>query len=114
MKAKSCRIYVIMTILVGMSFLAGVITFAQVADRAEVQQEFRRRLSDSDGVSIYVDVIAKEKAEEEALTKELQEDVEHELENADIKIISVEDLEVTPGRPRLGVYLVMYKELSNK
>jgi len=110
MKAESCRVYVIMVMLVLMSFFAGVITFAQVADKAEIQQEFRRRLSDSDGVSVLVDVITKEKSEEEAMTKQLQEDVERELEDADIKIISKEDLQYAPGRPRLGVYLVMYQE----
>ena len=76
MKAKKCRIYVIMSTLVFLSFLAGVITFAQVADKAEIQQEFRRRLSDSNGVSVYVDVITKEKSEEESMTSQLQEDVE--------------------------------------
>jgi len=110
MKAKRCRIYVIMSMLVFLSFLAGVITFAQVADKAEIQQEFRRRLSDSNGVSVHVSVITKEKSEEESMTSQLQDDVEWELEDADIKIISKEDLEYAPGRPRLGVYLVMYKE----
>jgi hypothetical protein len=93
-----------------LSFFAGVITFAQVADKAEIQQEFRRRLSDSNGVSVHVSVITKEKSEGESMMKQLQEDVEWELEDADIRIISKEDLEYTPGRPRLGVYLVMYKE----
>ncbi|KPK35645.1 MAG: hypothetical protein AMJ65_17255 [Phycisphaerae bacterium SG8_4] len=97
-------------ILVFLSFVAAVITFAQVADRAQIQEEFRRRLSESDGVSVYVSVIAKEKSEEESMTSQLQEDVEGLLEDSEIKIITEEDLEYTPGRPRLGVYLVMYQE----
>ena len=109
MKAKRCWIYVAMVMLVFLSVFAGVMTFAQVADKAEIQQEFRRRLSDSNGVSVHVSVITKEKSEEESLTTQLQEDVERELENSDIKILTKEELEYTPGRPRLGVYLVMYK-----
>ena len=110
MKAKTYWIYVTVGLLVLLSFFAGVITFAQVADKVAIQQEFRRRLSESDGVSVLVDVITKEKSEEESMTSQLQEDVERELEDSDIKIISKEDLEYAPGRPRLGVYLVMYQE----
>ena len=80
MKAKTYWIYVAMVMLVFLSFFAGVITFAQVADKVAIQQEFRRRLSESDGVSVYVSVITKEKSDEESLTKKLQEDVERELE----------------------------------
>ena len=57
-----------------------------------------------------VSVITKEKSEEESMTSQLQEDVERLLEDSEIKIITKEDLESTPGRPRLGVYLVMYQE----
>jgi hypothetical protein len=110
MKAKRCRIYVTAGLLVVLGIFAGVITFAEVVDKAAIQQEFRRRLSESDGVSVYVNVITKEKSEEESMTSKLQEDVEKELEDAEIKIISKEDLEYAPGRPRLGVYLVMYQE----
>ena len=110
MNTERCRIYVTAGILVFLSFVAAVITFAQVADRAQIQEEFRRRLGDSDGVSVYVNVITKEKSVEESMTSRLQEDVEQLLEDSEIKIITEEDLEYTPGRPRLGVYLVMYEE----
>ena len=110
MKAKRCRIYVVAGMLFLVSFFAGVITFAQVADKVQIQQEFRRRLSDSDGISVYVNVMTKEKSEEESMTSQLQEDVERELENSAIKIITKEDVEYVPGRPRLGVYLVMFQE----
>ena len=110
MKAKRYRIYVTAGLLAFLGFFAGVLTFAQVADKAQIQQEFRSRLSESDGVCVYVNVITKEKADEESMTKQLQEDVEKELEDAEIKIIPKEDLEYAPGRPRLGVYLVMYQE----
>jgi hypothetical protein len=114
MKAKSCWIYVAAGMLFLLSFFAGVITFAQVADKAQIQQEFRRRLSGSDGISVLVSVITKEKSDEESMTSQLQEDVERELEDSEIKIISKEDLEYAPGRPRLGVYLVMYQEPNLK
>ena len=110
MKAKRCRIYVVAGVLFLLSFFAGMITFAQVADRAQIQEEFHRRLSESDGVSVYVNVITKEKSVEESMTSRLQEDVEQLLEDSEIKIITKEDLEYAPGRPRLGVYLVMYQE----
>ena len=110
MKAKRCRIYVAAGVLFILSFFAAVLTFAQVADRAQIQEEFHRRLSESDGVSVYVNVITKEKSVEESMTSRLQEDVEQLLEDSEIKIITKEDLEYAPGRPRLGVYLVMYQE----
>ncbi len=114
MKAKRCRIYVAAGMLFLLSFFAGVLTFAQAADKSQIQQEFRRRLSESDGISVYVSVITKEKSEEESMTTHLQEDVERILEDSEIKIIKKEDLESTLGRPRLGVYLVMYQEPTLK
>ena len=110
MKAKRFRIYVTAGLLVFLCFFAAVLTFAQVAVRAAIHQEFRKRLSESDGICVYVNVITKEKDVEESMTTKLQEDVEHELEDADIKIIPKEDLEYASGRPRLGVYLVMYQD----
>jgi hypothetical protein len=110
MKTEGYRIYIAAGILVFLSFFAGMIAFAQVADKVQIQQEFRRRLSDSNGVSVYVNVMTKEKSKEESMMSQLREDVERELENSEIKIITEEDLEYTPGRPRLGVYLVMYQE----
>jgi len=110
MKAKTYWIYVAAGILVFLSILAGVMTFAQEVDKAQIQQEFRRRLSDSNGVSVYVNVITEEKSEEESLTTQLQKDVERELKESDIRILTKEELEYAPGRPRLGVYLVIYKE----
>jgi hypothetical protein len=91
-----------------------VITFAQVLDKSQIQQEFRNRLSESDGTFVHVSVITKEKSVEESMTSQLQEDVERLLEESEIKIITEEDLEYAPGRPRLGVYLVMYQEPSLK
>jgi len=114
MKAERYRIYVTAGMLVFLSFFAGMLTFAQVADKAQIQQEFRSRLSDSDGVCVYVNVITKEKSEEESMTSQLKEDVEQLLEDSEIKIIEEEDLENVPGRPHLGVYLVMYQEPTLK
>ena len=114
MKAKRYCIYVAAGMMILLSFFAGVITYAQVADKTQIQQEYRRRLSDSDGISVLVSVITKVKSEEESMTTQLQEDVERELEDAEIKMIPKEDLEFTAGRPRLGVYLVMYQEPNLK
>jgi len=97
-----------------LSILAGVMTFAQEVDKAQIQQEFRNRLSDSNGVSVYVSVITKEKSEEEPLKTKLQEDVEYVLKDSDVRILTEEELEYAPGRPRLGVYLVTYKEPGSK
>jgi len=110
MKAKRHWIYVAAGMLVFSSVFAGVIAFAQEADKLQIQQEFRRRLSDSNGVSLYVDVITKNQSEKQSMTEQLQKDVELELRDSDIKILTKEELEYTPGRPRLGVYLVTYKE----
>ncbi|MHC4702514.1 MAG: hypothetical protein ACYTFQ_18275 [Planctomycetota bacterium] len=114
MKAKTCRFYVAAAVFFLVSCFAAVITVAQVADKLQIQQEFRRRLSESDGISVYVSVITKEKSEEESMTSNLQEDVERILEDSEIKVIDEDDLESTPGRPRLGVYLVMYQEQGLK
>ena len=113
MKAKRCWIHVATGILVLLSVFAGVITFAEVVDKSQIQQEYRRRLSESDGVSVVVSVITEEKSEEESMTSQFQEDVERLLEDYEIKIIPEEDLENLPGRPRLGVYLVMYCPASD-
>ena len=59
MKTEKYRIYIAAGILVFLSFFAGIIAFAQVADKVQIQEEFRRRLSDSNGVSVYVSVITK-------------------------------------------------------
>jgi hypothetical protein len=101
-------------ILGSLSILAGVMTFAQEVDKAQIQQEFRNRLSDSNGVSIYVSVISNEKSEEEPLKAKMQEDVEYVLKDSDIRILTEEELEYAPGRPRLGVYLVTYKETGSR
>jgi len=110
MKADRKWIYVTAGILVFPGFFAAVFTFAQVPDKAQILQEFRNRLSESDGICVHVNVITKEKSDEESMTEELKEDVEQLLDDAEIKIIEEEDLEYTSGRPRLGVFLVMYRE----
>ena len=114
MKAKRYRIYVALGILVLLSVFVGVITFAQEEDKAKIQQEFRNRLRNSNGVSVYIDVIAKDKSEEESMTEQLQEDVESQLKDSDIKILTKEELKFAPGRPRLAVYLVTFKEPAIK
>jgi len=48
------------------------------------------------------------------LTTKLQEDVEYVLKDSDVRILTKEELEYAPGRPRLGVYLVTYKETGER
>jgi len=64
METKKYRIFISAAIVIFLSILTGVITFAQEEDKEKILQEFRRRLADSNGVSVYVDVITKEKSEE--------------------------------------------------
>jgi len=108
MKAKRYGIYAAAAMFIFLGVFAGVITFAQEEDKEKILQEFRRRLIDSNGVSVYVDVIAKEKSEEQSMTEQLTKDVESQLQEFDIKILTKEKLRFSPGRPRLEVYLVMF------
>jgi hypothetical protein len=114
MLTKKYRIYIAAVMLFLLAVSAGVIGFSQELDPAQIREEFRRRLSGSDGVNVYISVITKEKSDEESLTARLQEDVEHELGDAGIKVLSKADLHYVTGRPRLSVYLVMFKEPSLK
>ena len=87
---------------------------AEQEDKEKILQEFRRRLADSNGVSVYVDVIAKEKSEEESLTEQLQKDIEDQLKESKIKILTKDQLEYAPGRPRLALYIVIFKDTSQR
>ena len=114
METKRCRICTAAGTLVFLTVFAGVITFAQEEDKEKILQEFRRRLADSNGVSVYVDVIAKEKSEEESLTEQLQKDIEDQLKESKIKILTKDQLEYAPGRPRLALYIVIFKDTSQR
>ncbi|MGD8787557.1 MAG: hypothetical protein PVJ60_09055 [Phycisphaerales bacterium] len=113
MKTKRCWIYVIAAV-VSLSVFAAAIVFAQEGDRVRIQEEFRRRLSDSNGVFVYVDVITRERSQKESMTEQLQSDVERELQDSEIKILTEDELEYALGRPRLAVYLVMYKDQAHR
>jgi len=114
MKAKRCRFYFAAGMLVFLSVFAGVLAFAQEEDKAKIQQEFRNRLIDSNGVNVYVDVIAQDKSEEQSMTEQLSKDVERQLKDSGIKILTKDQLKYTSGRPHLAVYLVTFKEPSLK
>ncbi len=114
METKRLWICVIIGTLVSLSVFLGAIAFAQETDRIQIQQELRRRLRDSDGVYVYVDVIAKAGSEEKALKELLQTDVELELRNYSIKVMTEEEMEQADGRPRLAVYLVAYTDPAYK
>ena len=112
MKTKRFWIYVITAALVSFSVFLTAITIA--TERRILQQELRERLRGSDGVYIFVDVIAKDKSSEDDLKKQFEEDVDLELRNSDIKIYTKEELETISGRPRLSLYLVAYEDPSYK
>lgn len=114
MKTKRFWICVIIGTLVSLSVFVGAIAFAQEVDRVQMQQELRRRLRDSDGVYVYVEVIAKAGSEEKALKEQLQTDVELELRNYAIKVLTKAEMEQADGRPRLAVYLVAYTDPAYK
>lgn len=114
MGTKKYRICMAGGILVFLSIFAAVLTMAQEEDKEKILQEFRRRLADSNGVSVYVDVIAKEKSEEESLTEQLQKDIEDQLKESKIKILTKDQLEYAPGRPRLALYIVIFKDTSQR
>jgi hypothetical protein len=112
MKKKRFWIYVITAAPVCLSVFLTAITIA--AERRLLQQELRERLRGSDGIYIFVDVIAKDKSSEEQLKEQFEEDVELELRNSEIKIFTKDELETIHGRPRLSVYLVAYEDPAYK
>ena len=112
MKAKRFGIYVITAVLVCLSVFLAVRTIA--TEKQQYQEELRMRLRDSEGVYIFVDVIAKDKSSEEELKEQFETDVELELRNSDIKIFTKEELEAIPGRPRLSLYVVAYEDPAYK
>jgi hypothetical protein len=114
METKRYRVFIYVASLFFLSVIVGMIAYAQEEDKEKILQEFRRRLEDSNGVSVYVDVITKETSEEQSLTEQLQKDIEDRLKESKIKLLTKEQLEYAPGRPRLAVYIVLYKEPSQK
>ena len=112
MKAKKFWIYAVTAVLVCSSVFLAVRTIA--AERRQYQQEMRMRLRDSEGVYLFVDVIAKDKSSQEELKELFETDVKLELQNSEIKIFTKEELETIPGRPRLSVYVVAYEDPAYK
>lgn len=112
MKTKRFWIYAITAALVCLSVCVTAITIA--TERRILQQELRERLRGSDGVYIFVDVIAKDKSSEEELKEQFGEDVDLELRDSDIKIFTKEEIETVSGRPRLSLYLVAYEDPAYK
>ena len=113
MKAKIHWFNIIVAILSFLVIFAGF-SIAQEQDREEIRQEFRERLRGSDGVFVYVEVIAQEKSDEKSLIEEVQKEVEDQLKDSKIKILTKDESDITPGRPRLAINLVTYKEPSQK
>jgi hypothetical protein len=114
MKVKLYWICIAAGVAIFLGVFTGVITIAQEPDRAQIQQEFRNRLSESDGIAVVVEVVGNNPPTTQSLTKQVQEDVELELRNSGVKILTKDELEYAPGHPRLGVYLVVFKEPTLK
>ena len=113
MKAKIQWIKIVMVLISFFVIFAGLL-YAQEQNREEIRQEFRERLKGSDGVFVYVEVIAQEKTDEKTFIEEIQEEVEDQLKDSKIKILTKDGSDITPGRPRLVISLVTYKEPSQK
>jgi hypothetical protein len=112
MKAKRFWIYVISATLVCASVFLAARTIA--AEKQQYREELRMRLRGSEGVYIFVDVIAQTKSAQEELKKKFETDVDLELRESDIKIFTKEELETIPGRPRLSVYVVAFEDPAYK
>ena len=113
MKVKIQWINIAASILLFSGIFTGF-SVAQEQEKEEIRQEFRERLKGSDGVFVYVEVIAQEKSDEKSLIEEIQKEVEDQLKDSKIKILTKDGSDITPGRPRLAINLVTYKEPSQK
>ena len=113
MKDKINFICIAVAIFLFLAIFTGF-SIAQEQNREEIRQEFKERLKGSDGVFVYVEVIAQEKSDEKSLTKEIQKEVEDQLKDSKIKILTKDESDLAPGRPRLAINLVTYKEPSQK
>ena len=112
MKTKRFLFYVITAVLVCLSVF--ITTRTTATERRQLQQQLRERLRGSEGVYIFVDVISQDKSSEEQLKLQFETDVSLALKDADIETFTKDELETTPGRPRLSLYLVAYEEPAYK
>ncbi|MBN1804647.1 MAG: hypothetical protein JW837_05310 [Sedimentisphaerales bacterium] len=112
MKTKRFWIYVITAALISLGVFVATGTIAE--ERRQLQQELRERLRGCEGVYIFVDVIAKDKSTQEQLKQQFQTDVDLALRDSDIEILTKEELETTPGRPRLSLYVVAFEDPAYK
>jgi hypothetical protein len=112
MKSKRLWIYVLTAALVCLSVLWVARTIA--AEKRQYQEELRMRIRGSEGVYIFVDVIAQTKSAQDELKEQFEADVDLELGNSDIKIFTKEELETIPGRPRLSLFVVAYEDPAYK
>ena len=112
MKSKRFWIYVLTAALVCLSVLWVARTIA--AEKRQYREELRMRIRGSEGVYIFVDVIAQNKSTQDELKEQFEDDVELELGNSDIKIFTKEELETIPGRPRLSLFVVAYEDPAYK
>lgn len=112
MKTKRFWIYGLTAVMICLSIFITAVTIA--TERRQLQQELRERIRGSDGVYIFVDVIAKDKSTQEQLKQQFETDVDQALSDEDIEIFTKEELETIPGRPRLSVYVVAFEEPAYK
>ena len=112
MKSKRFWIYALTAALVCLSVLWVARTIA--AEKQQYREELRMRIRGSEGVYIFVDVIAKDLSSEDQLKQQFEKDVDQALRDVDIKIFTKEELETIPGRPRLSLYLVAFEEPAYK
>jgi hypothetical protein len=110
MKDKKTFVIMIAGALIVSGIFAGIKTIAQEPDKAEIQQEFRKRLTGCEGIAVYVNVIAQDASEQQSMKEKVEGDVEQVLKDGGIKVLSEADIQYKQGRPRLRVHLVTFKE----
>jgi hypothetical protein len=114
MKSKYFLIYPAAVILFSMTLFAGIKVIAQEQDKENIHQEYCERLKGAEGVFVYVEVIAQEKADEKSFIEEIQKEAESQLKSSKIKVLTKEESDLNPSRPRLAINLITYKDTSQK
>jgi hypothetical protein len=114
MKSKYFLIYPAAAMLFSLTIFFGIKAFAQEQSKEDIHQEFCERLRGAEGVFVYVEVIAQDKTDEKSFIDELQKEAESQLKNSKIKVLTKEESDLNPSRPRLAINLITYKDPSQK
>ena len=119
MKKKNKIINISLVFTFFLIIFTGVIVFSQEKqdkpdDTTQIRDEFRERIRNSDGVCIQVEVTAQDESDKKSFTDELQNELKNQLKNAKITILSKDESDNMQGKPRLELFLITYKDPSQK